>query len=310
MADRKISGNFIGALVFAIALWGYTSLNDSYITFVEVPLSIELPSDRAIENSVPSQVTLELRGTGWNLFNLIFFNSAKVCKVDLRGEKNLKDYSVSRQLMMKSVEYLSNVETRDVMPASIDLATGRILERKVAVKFVGEIIPHSDFIISSAHNIEPKEVVLRGNENIINNIEYWKTKTFLLDGLTKGSEMKIELSDSLSTIVSKNIDYITLTSNVQQKAQLIIDNIPVQILGHKSKKIIIQPNRVKIIIKGGIDQLENFDISTITASVSSKDISSNKTGIIVPKLTSDNPNIEIELYDTKYLYIIKNRNKI
>lgn len=305
MANRKISGNFIGALVFAIALWGYTSLNGSYITFVEVPLLVQLPSDRAIENEIPSEVTLELRGSGWNLFNLIFFNGAKVCKVDLSGERNLKDYSVSRQLMLKSIEYLSNVETRDVMPASIDLQTGRILEKTVPIKFVGEIIPNSDFVVSSIHKINPKEVILRGNENIIKNIKYWKTKLFHAEGLTKGSEMKIELSDSLSSIVSKNISYVKLKTNIEQKAQIILDNIPVQILGHKSPKINIQPNRVKIIITCGIKQLENFDISKIRASVTSKDINSSKTGIVVPNLESGNPNIELELYDTKYLYITK-----
>ncbi len=310
MAKFKISGNFIGALVFAFALWGYTSLNDSYITFVEVPLFIELPSDRAIENNVPSLITLELRGSGWDLFNLIFFNSAKICKVDLSTEKNLKDYSISRQEMIKSTEYLTNVETRDVLPTRIDLVTGRILEKKVDVRFVGELATHSDFIFTSEHKIQPQQVRIRGNENIIKDIEHWNTKPFFLKGLTRGSRLKVELSDSLASIIKKDIDFITLTNVIEQKAEIIVENVQLTILGHGSKNIKIQPSTVDVLLKGGLSELEKVDISKINAEITYKDIKNSSSGIIIPKLTSENQDIELELHGIKYLYVVNGKRSL
>ena len=73
--ERYFSKAFWGSILMAIALWTYTSLNMEYITAVKVPLFIKLPESKSLENNISKDVTLQVKGNGWHLFNLIFSQS-------------------------------------------------------------------------------------------------------------------------------------------------------------------------------------------------------------------------------------------
>ena len=92
-------------MLFAIALWSYTSFNSTYKTFISVPINVILPKERAIEAQIPRFVDIEVNGTGWNIFNLIYFNNSKKIIVDL-SNKVIEDsiYTISRNELVKSVQ--------------------------------------------------------------------------------------------------------------------------------------------------------------------------------------------------------------
>ena len=60
------SKSFWGSLLFAMALWGYTSLNTEFNEQIEVPLYVKLPANRAMESELDKTVTIAVKGTGWN----------------------------------------------------------------------------------------------------------------------------------------------------------------------------------------------------------------------------------------------------
>jgi len=84
------------------------------------PLRIILPANRAIEEPPPEIITFKVQGTGWDLFNLIFFNSAAICSVDLsKAAINVDEYEITRNQIIKSIAYFNNVEAIESIPEAI-----------------------------------------------------------------------------------------------------------------------------------------------------------------------------------------------
>ena len=74
-------------------------------------------TNKAIENNITDNINIMVKGNGWNLFNLIFFNTAKQCKINLQSKELTSDYyQISRQEIIKSIEYFQNIETTSPFP--------------------------------------------------------------------------------------------------------------------------------------------------------------------------------------------------
>lgn len=307
--EKKIfSKSAIGALLFAIALWGYTALNGEYLTTVTVPLNIDLPDDRALESKIPNDLIVEVRGSGWNLFNLIFFNTSKSCEVDLRNETVKSDYTVRRQVLVNSVRYLNNVEPRDVIPTNIELKTGQILEKEILVRSNLILEPKDGFLVSGEIKIEPEKIKIKGNQNLLNQISEWKTKNLKLQELTNDFNQTVELSDTLEGIVELNPSEVLVSADIQQIAEINVPDVPIKIVGgrlpsdHKLSSMMI-----KVSLRGGIKEIENFNSEDLKVTLYLSSIISGKE-FVIPKIETGNKNIKVLGSDPQYIYILRIRN--
>ena len=197
-----ISKSFLGSVAFAFALWFYTTLNSEFVTIVKIPFSVILPAHKALETQLPSIISVEVRGTGWKLFNLLFFNSAARCQLDLSLEKlsNIS-FQAHRNDIIKSLQYMSNVEALDVWPQNLDIETGSIGEFSVLVEPDIKIIPRDGFTLVGKISVKPDLINIKGNLKIVSNINSWKTqKTEIYDSYLPVSQI-VPLSDSLKNVV-------------------------------------------------------------------------------------------------------------
>lgn len=258
-----LSTSFYGALIFSIALWLYTNLNEEFQTTVSVPLKIELPKDKAIEKDIPEHLNIMVKGTGWNLFNLIYFNTAKQCNILLQSKDLQSDYyQISRQEIIKSVEYFQNIETREVIPDVIDIYYGTIQSKVVPIVANINVTTLDNFIFSDSMRLKPNRVEIRGNKRIIDSIDYITTEKLTLLNLTKSVNSTLKIKDTLSAIIEYNVDNIKVNIDVQQKSHLIIENIQVDNFLSSKNKILI-PSTLKLIITGGVNDLTLLNIKDL-----------------------------------------------
>ncbi len=278
------SKSFWGSLLFAIALWSYTSLNSEYQTIVEIPLKITLPPNRALENIPPENVFVDVKGTGWNLFYLIFLNNAKICNIDLSREAYLDSiYRISKIDLQRSLKYLKNVNPINVLPENVQLITGKIEEYEVLVNPKITIIPREGFILVGKPEIDPLKVKIKGNDRIVSKINKWETENILFDNVNSPLFTSVNLIDTLKGVVSVTPKKVIIKADVQQSAEIIIDDIPVETInGSLPAGHIIQPPIISVVIQGGVDVLSEITKFDISAFIEFEKIINDTTGIIKP----------------------------
>lgn len=300
------SKSLIGAFIFAIALWGYTQLNGSFVTLVEVPFEVNLPKNRAVENELPGSVSVEARGTGWNLFTLIFFNSSAQCYVDLsKSQVTDSVHILSRTDLMKSVDYFVNVEPIDVLPEQIPLKIGNISTIRIPVIPDIEILPRSGFAHVGEIKVIPDSIEISGNEKILRRIKSWKTSPIKFEDTQKPFTAQVNLKDTLGTIIELSEKKVEVSIDIQQLAEIIFPDVKIRIRGGSaSKKHKIQPEYLVVTLQGGIGQLTDLSPEEISASIGYNQMLNDTTGIIRPKIQIPE-GIRLLRTDPPYIYHTK-----
>lgn len=300
----------LGALSLAIALWVFTSLNEMYSVKVGVPFELNLPSNRALEAELPKKITVETRGSGWNLFNLLFFNTEKKCYVDLSGTKIIdSNYQVSRSQLLTGVKSFEEVQSVNVYPENIDVKTGKNVTIKVPVEDRINIKTNPNFVVVDNVKFIPDSISITGNHKIISKIDKWYTKNETLDDVKTDLEGQIELSDSLEGIIEINPKTIDYSANVQLLADMEYEQIQIDIIGGKiPKNFQIYPMYFNVTVSGGIQVLSKLRRQEILISIDLSDILNSETGVIKPVVQlPDNITLK-QIYPDK-IYIFK-RDKI
>ena len=281
-----ISKTFLGALGFAFALWLYITLNTEFITFVKLPLVVKLPANRAIESPLPPFISVKVRGTGWQIFNLNYFNSAAKCEIDLINEK-ISDslHLLSRIDIMKNLQSTLNIDAIDVMPSMLNLSMGKIEEFSIIIKPDVVIEPSDGYMLVGDVLTKPDLINIAGNEKIIQKITEWKTIPYKVENAREPIFSVVPLVDSLTNIVTLSQNTVKVIADIQKISEIEVRDIPVQISGSDlPKEHQIMPKRLTITLRGGIDDIVGLNYDNISITVNSADVLNDTTGILIPRV--------------------------
>ncbi len=284
--EVMISRPLIGSVLFAIALWVYTSLNGDYITIIKVPLSVNLPENRILEAIPEKEISVKVSGTGWQIFNLLFFSSSKNCVIDLTDVKAKDDYyTVTRNDILNGVQGMINVEPMDVFPYHFDLKTGLVKEHFVKVLPRVSITPREGFMIIGDIKVEPDSIIIRGSDKTIAEIRNWPTVELDASNVYESLSVPLALLDTLKGTVEISETKVTISANIQQLADITVDDVKVQVRnGANIKGHLIDPQIITVVIRGGVDQLSDFSPESVSAYIDLADLKTDSTGILIPKI--------------------------
>ena len=304
---RKVllSRAFLGSFFFASALWIYTALNSEYKTFIDVPFRIMLPKNLAIETALPEKISVKVKGKGWDIFYLNFFSTSANCTVNL-SDKNITEgnFQITRNDFIKGVESFSNVEAIDVLPEILEITTGSIERKKVPVKVNIKVNPREGFIQVGGYNSYPDSVIITGNSRVVMNIEYWETAPTVFSEIYQPLTATVNLKDTLKNIISISQNTVNVKFKVEQAGELVINDVNINIRGidNLPKSQMLSQKKINVTVRGGIEQLADFNPNMITSYIEYRDIMSDSIGIIIPKVDISNSNFHIISINPPFLY--------
>lgn len=305
----RVKKSLVGAILLAMALWTYTTLNNEYVTFVKVPLKVIMPNNRAIENPIPQNLDIEVKGKGWDIFNLMYFNTSKEISLDLskqRIEKN--DIEVGRQQILKSVRYIGNLETIDALPDNVEIRTGISGEYFVEVEPNVKIIPTQGFILVDGPFVEPERIRIKGNDKIVSNIKTWKTEYAIINDVANKFRARIPLQDTLETIVSKSRQSVYVYGKLEQIAERTFKDVPYTLINGKAESYDIMPKRFDVTIKGGITAVSEIELSDIELILDANDVYSTNTSTVLVK-SKIKGKVKLSNPTKMYVYVFKKSNQ-
>ena len=301
----KVRKSIIGALFLATILWVYTTLSNEYVTFVKVPLKVIMPNNRAIENPIPKTLDIEVKGKGWDIFNLLFFNTSKEISLDLSKQRLSKNnFEIGRQQILKSVRYAGNLDPIDVLPDNLEIRTGISGEYFVDVVPKVNIVPANGFILVDGPKVEPEKIRIKGNNKIVSSIKNWKTEEITITNVANKFRQKIPLKDTLESIVAKSRQSVFVYGRLEQIAERTFHDVPYELINGKAESYDISPSRFDVTVKGGITAISQVELSDIELTLDANDVYSSKsaTALVKAKVKGQ---VKLSNTDLMYVYVFK-----
>jgi len=282
-ARRRNVGILAFCIVLAALLWGYVTLTRTYEDYIAVPFAVQTPKSAALLSTVPDRVTIRVRGTGWQLLNMRLVANTKqnVLDLGLLRPDDAMTYSVAKSDILRAIVATPGAQVLDVSPGSMVLATGEVSTRRVPIRLRSNISCRDGFMVIGAPRIQPATVELRGSAAVINAIDSWPTELLVLEDQHQGGVFTVALSDSLSTVLSVNPPSVRVATDVQQLADVIVDNVMLESrLPSKNGDVLLQPQTLAVIVKGGVSDLSALTPQLFRAYVD--DTTALRTGLCRP----------------------------
>lgn len=284
MARRKQQfGILIGCILLAAVLWGYVTLTRIYENDVEIPLIVEPPPNQALLSTIPSSVTIRIRGTGLQIINLQYLSERIECRMDLAMLRphSQSVYNVDKDDIIRSIPMPSSVRVVSVTPTDITMSTGDMTSKRVPVELRTNISTRDGFIMVRPPRPDPEFVMVRGSKNVIDGIKRWPSTKLSLEDLYESVDAEVLMSDSLMTVLNVVPSTVKVRLDIQQTATVEIENVPIENSPGTEQTHILYPSKVKIIVKSGVDIASNLTPADFSAK-----IPNNARGIVQPIITA------------------------
>jgi hypothetical protein len=261
-----------GATLFAIVLWGIVSLSDQFDTTLDVPLDVDPPPNRALTEPIPASIKVRIRASGWSLLKMLASGRVECVLRPTAGE-GTGEVAVGfgrRDLLASIRTNIADAQQLGVFPDSLTLVLGAVDTKKVPLTPEIVINTRKGFQVVGAVKVSPDSITLIGSKKVLQDIASWPTAPLLLDDVHRPLSLIVAVSDTLGNIVTPVVRRADLYADVQEVAERVIPDVPIinrGTINDTSLRLVLEPPRVEVLLRGGARDLSRIDPSAIGAYV-------------------------------------------
>jgi|WetSurMetagenome_2_1015567.scaffolds.fasta_scaffold14178_2 YbbR domain-containing protein len=298
---------YISSLIFAITLWLYINLNLIYNISISIPIDIKLSKTQALASDLPNSVDVSVKGKGWDLLGLVLSKSITL-NLDLTNYKKDTKINIS-QSINELLNLSNNILIVGVNPDAIEINFDNITSKMVKVKNMVNVIPKDGYIIINSPNIIPDSIKISGAMSIIGKIKYLPTEIVNIENINSGFTRTIKILDTLNNIIKIEPKTVTVKYNIELSAEKNIEDINVIISNvPQDKEVLLVPPKLKLYLKGGVEQLAKINPEEIFAGIEYKQIENDSLGFVSPKISLPVDVMVMKYEPQKFQYIIKKKS--
>jgi len=299
---RKIITNSI-IVGIALLLWVFVSFSGDFSITLNLPVAItELPEEAAISSISTKEVTLNIKGNGWQLAQHTFGRNQKFF---INSPQKLGEQTLSPLSSINLNDWLaSSLQLTKIIPEEINVNIEKVRTKKVKIKPDLELNYKPDHDLVSEIELIPDSVMISGPRSVIDKIDFVST--------VKGKYSNLEKNVSSELILLEK-EFVLLNPKecgLQFKVQKIVDktfeNIVVMTKDVPSRyEVVLFPNKIKIVLRGGINLLSKLKSNDITAYVKFSQAINDTLGAVVPTIEIPEFTTIIDQKPQSIDYIIK-----
>lgn len=300
---KKNLPSIIVSLLLATGAWIFITLSGEFYLNYRIPIAYtNLPSNLVVDNSLPREVDFKLKGSGWKFISLYFSDdnifTVPVSQDSINSGVNL--FSLLDQNTWLSSEFT----IIDIYPSRLSIKTEEV---DLAVKpVVPDLILEFEegFGLASKVKITPERIRIKGSAKLTGSIRSLKTQRTTLTGLKEKTVMEVSL-DQIDGIEFQP-NKVVVEIDVQKIADREIEGVRMTIIdGPRDQEIVLVPDEVSVVVRGGIDRIGAIKPEEIRALLNYSEMIRDSSGTAVPNIVlPDNINF-IDVKPGRIRYIIK-----
>lgn len=269
------------AFLFSSVLWVSITLTEEYYSIFKVPLRVvNAPSGYTLASELPSEISLKLKGIGWRLTG-IGIGSENYFNVSARNDSG----KIVANLYANLVEnpwLSSDITVIEISPDTFSFVVERIVNKKLKVIPDVDLAFKTGFGLASEVKVEPDSIVVFGPKSYIAQLQYISTKKVRLNALDNLTKIKLSFEED---IFYTNVAAVEATLDVQRIVDKEIENIKVEIIDvPEDREVVLLPNTINCLIKGGINVLGKLSASDFSVSVHYRDVLLDTIGTVAPEI--------------------------
>ncbi len=293
----------ISIFIFSTLLWVFVSFSSDYSTTIKVPVRItNIPEGYSTIDLSTSSVAISVKGQGWQLAQLTF-GLQDYLNISFNGTSDDQTVSV-RNVLEQNSWITSSIQVIMVEPAQIKYSVERINYKVVKIVPKVSLSYKTGYDMVSDISIDPDTLQISGPKSIIKNIEFIETVSANLEELDRAQTVELELAKNDG--VNYGTDKTKLSFDVQKIVDKTFENITVERKGiPPSRDLVLFPEKVKVVLRGGINILGQMDDLKIKLYVNFRQALEDTLGSIVPIVEVPEFTTLIDIRPKRLDYIIK-----
>ncbi len=290
------------ALVFSSILWISITLSEEYYTTYKIPINvINAPSGYTLGSDLPENISVKIKGIGWRLTG-ISMGSETVFNISAKNDSG-KIITNAYSNLIENSWLSSDLTVIEISPDTISFIIERIVSKKLAVLIKTDITFKTGFGLASKIKLTPDSVFVYGPKSRIEKMDSIKTNPIILSLLDNQTNVNAYFNDER---FQTDLDVVEVYLDVQRIVDKDIDNIKVEVIDvPEDRDVVLIPNTISCLVKGGINVLGKLTVKDFKAFVYYRDVLLDTLGSVGP--TIQHPE-NVELMSRKpdrIRYIIK-----
>ena len=297
---------FFSIFVLSLLLWVYLSLNLFYTITLIVPLDVNVAKSQALASKIPPSIYVTVKGKGWDLVGLLISENLTY-NLDLTGVK--KDIRINTfQAVTERLNVPHDVEILNTYPDTVRISFDKVQKKRVRVRNNINVILKEGYIIVGNPEIIPDSVKITGAKSILSEIKYIPTETKTFDNINESISVVVRLSDTLSNLIRIEPQEVIIEYDVELSAEKSFDDLSIEIYNIPTNKdVLLIPPKLKLSLRGGVEQLSQINPSEIIVGIEYIIIESDTLGFVTPVIELPIDVDIINFEPQKFQYIIKKK---
>ncbi|HEY1024834.1 MAG TPA: CdaR family protein [Sphingobacteriaceae bacterium] len=270
--ERRRVAVFFTCLGIAVFAWLFFALSNQYTYEVRSVLNYSnTPIKKAFRPLQGDTVSLQVRGTGWNLlFSKLRFTPEAV-DVDVSGLNQNHFIILDKQLDALNRQFHSDQQIVSVDPDTLYFDFSSRIIRKVPVNLISEIMFEDQYRIAGPVKIEPAFVTVSGPAEELQDLERWDTDSLKSTGVRRDIVAKVQLQANEKTNVSVYPKEVTVRIPVSEFTEKSIE-VPIRVLNEGNiESVRLIPDKVRVTILTGLSKYPGVTDTSFAATVDLND---------------------------------------
>ncbi len=283
-------------------IWLATTLSEQHeYQFESVPYLSEVPEGLAPTGSLPEKVKIKVKSTGWKLLSFLGTSSPDLF-IPLDKNSTFQRVNLKRSVR-ENGWFSADMNLISIDPEEIDILLDKRITKRVPVGVRSELTFKPGYGLSKRVYSIPDSVTLSGSYRVLSRLDTAFTEYIKLDGLSELTEIEAVFGGRYSDVQPSEVKIIFDVQQIVEKEfkfhKIEIKDLP------PDRDILLIPEGVSLILRGGINELAELDTSVIKVYVNYSEILNSETDMVVPK-TDLPPNYDfVSFIPEKIKFIIK-----
>lgn len=306
---NKRVATFLCCLLISILFWLLMTLSKEYTITVIYPVSyINVPKDKVIANTLPSEINLEIKSKGFFLLAYKFRNPQTVY-VDLNEKRPLPTknhyYLLTNLQAGKLTEQFSNrISIQRVIPDTVFLNFNKKITRRVPVKANLSLTMDSRYQQSDSVKLIPAFVDISGAADVVSKIDHVETVPVSVKNIDRQQMISLTIAnDSGKSGIELSTSKVKALVNVMKYTEASIE-LPIEAInlpaGYSLKSF---PDRVIVKYNVAFNNYEKINAQQFRAVIDYKkaEPGSNKLRITLERFPAEIRSVKLNPEKVEYI---------
>lgn len=280
---------FSGFLLLAILFWLLINLSKTYTNEILFNVRyVDLPSDKEIQNTPPSEITASVESTGFNLLKLMVNTNTLDVDISNLAYKNgsMFYYLPNRHLFEISSQLNVGARVDKFKLDTIFIDLGSNVSKRIPVKLNTNIEFKVGYNFTDEFLVMPDSVTILGPESIVDSITELNTQLLELTDVSEDISTTLQLDQNNSSKISLSTSEVTVKAEVDKFTEGTF-TLPFKVLNTpEDVSIATFPSEVDVIYQIGLSNFKKITANDFEVYCDFAYSKENGLNYLVPKITT------------------------